>query len=142
MEKYLPNNVRILELTSSLKAFGDIIETNPATWNSNIWMNLSSLTSSTALDMSRFTSATDDDTSINEFSSPVYDKVTGSDLNAGSRTKSITINLENYLSNNISYNYITGKNKGITLSLVMSWRRTTATDLEIMQSPIRIKYRW
>ena len=97
----------------------------------------------------QFSTITSIDTSILENTTfPVYSRVTVGQVNATGNTNIPSlINLENYTEptsvahGDISYNYITGRGKGITLVGKFIWFRTSAT-MDITISPIQIKYRW
>lgn len=150
IEKYLPNNVRVISLSGGLRPFESLVNystsavpsplTNPV--SSNFWLTISSL--NPAVDYTNtnnFATYSSLDSSILELSSPVFAVVTGGQINSTYSNIPFSINLENYNSSDISSNYITGKGNGITVSWVWVWYRTSNT-LHITISPIKIKYRW
>lgn len=159
IEKFLPNNVRILTITQGLRPWESVVtyQTNTAlvpagVVNSNFYLNVSSLDASLTstndfTNTGYFTSSSDPDDAIVEKSSPVYDIITGGQINATSSNLFFSINLENYTDplggahGDISYKYLTGRGKNISLSGDWRWKRTSTT-MHITLSPILIKYRW
>lgn len=157
IEPYLPSNVRVIQIKVGVKPwdttvqnFGTIILNNFFMLNvaSQDWNINTGAVDYTNTDL--FTTVTDPDVSILENTTfPVYGRVTVNQINAvGNSNIPVVINLENYvesMSNNshgdISYNYITGRGKGIALAGNIRWARTSAT-MDITISPIQIKYRW
>lgn len=157
VEPFLPDNVRIIQIKVGLKpwdttifnfSFSSVLN-NFFTLNlaSQNWNNNTGAIDYTNTD--QFATLTSTDTSILENTTfPVYSRVTTNQINAtGNSNIPLLVNLENYTEpggaahGDISYNYITGRGRGITLVGKLFWLRTS-TVLDITISPIQVKYRW
>jgi hypothetical protein len=143
IEKLLPQNVRIISIYGGLRTWAPI---NLNTNSSLFQFHLSSLNPSidyTNINIS--VPGVSADPSINETSTQVYSQITGGTMTA-SGTIPFNINLEAYYNgtttNDISYNYITGNNLGITTSFILNWQKTTNSQVNFAISPIKVKYRW
>jgi hypothetical protein len=170
LEAYLPNGVRIISLSGGIKPWETVVAYDPSQdgvtpgaigpiVNSNIWISLSSInpnyiipggtTDYVNLDTiypSGSSPVASPDISIEELNFPVKAVVTGGQINSTSGNIPYVINLENYYDGNtfhgdISYEYVTGKGLGITISFAWVWRPTSGTT-HISQSATRVKYRW
>ena len=152
IEKHLPTSVRLIALTAGLRPFESVVAYStsglPATAaaTSNFYLNVARLedagTSTSDLTNTDFFSAhSSPDTSIAELNANVYTLVTGGQINATTGNIPFSINFENYGGTDISYNYITGRGKSVSLSTDFRWTRTSGT-MHVIISPIKIKYRW
>jgi hypothetical protein len=161
VEKYLPNNVRLITIKQGLRPWESVVEYNtnlsniPANHsNANFYLNLSSLdpalthpplsgavTMDDLVNTNYFSSSSSDDIALVERTAPVYAVVTGGQVNSTFSNLNFTINLENYGGNDISYKYITGRGKSITISGDWRWYRLSST-IHFTLSPVVIKYRW
>lgn len=150
IEKYLPNNVRVIQLRAGLRPFGTTVQFSTATPNTSsyFYLNIFRVDSNAAYyDTSQFASVNAVDAFIPEMASPVFSVVTGGQINSTYSNIPFLINLENYTNpvsgtnyGDISYNYITGRGRGISISSDWRWQRTN--NNEITLSPIQVKYRW
>lgn len=159
IESYLPKNVRLIQIKAGLRPWETVLEFYTGTppsghISSNFYLNLASqnwnvLTNTVDYtNTNNFTSTSAADPSILEDTTfPVWTVVTGGQINSTFSNVPMSINLENYTDpqgnarGDISYNYITGRGKAISLSGDWRWNRTSTT-MHITLSPIQIKYRW
>lgn len=154
LEAYLPNGVRIISLSGGIKPWESVVHYDPLAAgtapvtpvNSNFWMSLSSMNpdyivpggTNDYVNLDYFTgSLPGPDMAIEELNFPVSAVVTGGQINSTFNNIPYSINLDE----GTSYNYVTGKGLGITLSFAWIWAKTSTT-LHISQSAIRVKYRW
>jgi hypothetical protein len=150
LEKYLPNNVRLISISAGLRSFHSRVTysedpdvTTPI--SSNFWLNLSSTNPAVNyINTNNYATNSDSvkDSSILELNAPVMTKVTGGQINSTSGHVPFSINLENYNGSNISSTYVTGRGKGITISWAWVWRREDFISLRIIISALKVKYRW
>jgi hypothetical protein len=154
IETYLPNNVRIIQIKAGLKPWDTTLVSfsfNPLLNNfltlrlvEQNWDINTGLIDYTNTDI--FSTITGADTTV---SSQAVAKITVGEINAVSNSNiPISVNLEDLIDpitssvlGDISYNYITGRGKGISLIGNLYWLRNSAT-MDITISPIQIKYRW
>ena len=161
VEKYVPNGVRLITIKQGLRPWESVVEYNTnlsnipsGHSNAGFFLNLSRLdpagthpplTGSVTMDdlanTNYFSSSSSDDLAIAERTSPVYAQVTGGQVNSTFSNLNFTINLESYNSADISYNYITGRGRNITISGDWRWYRLSST-IHFTLSPIVVKYRW
>jgi hypothetical protein len=159
IEGYLPNNVRLISIKAGLRPWETVLEFYTGTIpsghiSSNFYLNLASqnwdpltmLVDYTNTNMFSSTSSTDPSI-LEDTTFPVYTLVTGGQINSTFSNVPMSINLENYTDpggtahGDISYNYITGRGRGISLSGDWRWKRTSTT-MHITLSPVLVKYRW
>lgn len=144
IEAFVPNNVRLLSLSSAIRSFGSQVifdlspPTNAAT--SNFWMNLTSYVPLNG-GLAAFSTISDFDNAIFELNDPVYSLVSGGDFNATSASIPFSIDLTNYSGDDISYRYVTGKGVSITLAVDLRWLRDSAA-VDFLVDVVLIKYRW
>jgi hypothetical protein len=156
IEKYLPNGVRIIQLRAGLKPYGTVVSFDSLTPSNSSYFYLNifridpSIVSSSAVyyDTNQFGSSINNaDTYIPERAAPVFSVVSGGQINSTTSNIPFLINLENYSDpvsgtnyGDISYNYITGRGRGISISSDWRWLRTNTVNITL--SPIQVKYRW
>jgi len=156
LEKYVPAGVRIISLTGGFRPWESVVDfytTTPPTnhISSNYWVNISHLNQAivvgpTTYDYTQLdylTSYIEADPSVSELNSPVQVTVTGGQINSTYNNIPYTLDLQNYggVGNDVSYNYITGRGTGITVSFAFAWAKTSTTA-HFTLSPIKVKYRW
>lgn len=161
IESYVPNNVRLIQIKVGVKPWDTVLITFSfiSLLNNFLTINLVSQNwniSTGAIDYTNtdlFTSLTAVDPTILENTTfAVYGRVTASQVNAvGTNNIPMTINLENYndpstgaVHGDVSYNYVTGRGKGISLAGNIKWLRnnTSSPIMNVTISAIQVKYRW
>jgi hypothetical protein len=150
LEAFLPNGVRVLEVSSAIRSFGTQVDYNPASppaATSNFWINLSSQDMQNigvgTFSLDNFSTVSDNDDGVFEINNTVFSNVTGGDFNSSSLALPFEIDLTNYNGNDISNRYITGRGIGITLSLDARWARDSIFfGTEFLISPVLVTYRW
>lgn len=142
IEKYLPNGVRLIQLTAGIRSFGSTVVysgTPLTTSNFTIHVSRSNINSINVVNLDYFSVISSFDTAITETTS-VNSFITGAVFNSTSANIPFNINFENYAGSDISYNYITGRGTGLTLAADFRWEMATGAGFLI--SPVLIKYRW
>ena len=149
IESHLPNRVRIISLKAGLRPYESVVSYSTSAIpgdTGNFFLNISRLesTGTSTQDITNtnyFSSSAAADTSIAELNGHVFSIVTGGQINSTYSNVPYFINLESYGGSDISYNYITGLGKSISLSFDARWIRVSST-IHLTISPILIKYRW
>jgi hypothetical protein len=159
LDKYLPNNVRVLKLQMGIRRFVSTVDVS--TYDSNIFMylnkyqtnDLSNTLNYTNLDY--FTSTPnysdtppftgkEDTKIINDTTSGPISTLTGAQINATStsQTAYLSIDTTNVGGSDISGQFVTGKNYSFSISLDAHLKRSSGVNLSMYFSPLIIKYRW
>lgn len=151
IEQFLPNNVRLLEITSAIRSFGTFVDYDPtesptAASTSNFWMNLSAHDVQNigygATELDFFSSINSFDSGISELTAPVFSKVSGDDFNATAFGIPFSIDLTNYSSSDISKTYITGRGRALTIAFDLRWQRSGLGVTNFLLAPVLVKFIW
>ena len=132
ISKHVPNNVRILNSKVGLKFFG----TQVVAGGTSIILSVTKYLdpSSDYLNLSGFPTVGTSDSNITGTNNATLN---GATINATPSVDTVILNAD--LS---SAYYITGDNYALSTSLYVLIQRTTANDLDMLISPVVVKYRW
>lgn len=151
LNKYLPDNVRIIKASMGVRPFNSVVEAT----TSKIYLSLNIYNFAlNYVDLDYFTSPSTGlsppygvgikDSNILNDSSPQAATITGGMLNSTSLTIPATIDTTTAgpSSSDISYLFMTGRGIPIGISLDIQFKRVAGVDLDLYFSPLLIKYRW
>lgn len=150
IDKFLPLNVKLIELSWTIRPISGAFVTTPvfpaSGTDSNFHVFLAKH-SSNPTNLSAFTTTTSTDTTIQNYASATTDAitVTGAEFNAASSVSPASQINKTLDVTSLSNTFITGKKYGISISVVFHWQRYVSAGADFVifyASPVRIKYRW
>lgn len=145
LENHIPNGARLVFMEMGLRPFDSIVTTPilpPSGYDSKVNLYLNKYkASSDSTDLDYFSTVTSADTNIE--STTANAELTGAQINAGSNTLYMTINVETAGagSTDISDEFRSGYGIPFSASLSISYR-SNLNPLKMLFSPLLIKYRW
>jgi hypothetical protein len=159
LDKYLPNNVRVIKLQMGLRRFSSTVETS--SYNSNVFMYLNKYQTSDLSNTSNYTNldyftstpsyadtapytGKNDTNILNDTVSGPSATLTGAQINATSTSSTayLSIDATNVGGLDVSGQFVTGKNYSFSVSLDAHLQRSSGVNLSMYFSPLIIKYRW